>query len=113
MRTVLASGQRMPSVPSFRPQDIRNIALIGRAGAGKTTLAEALLHRLGAITRMGSVEDATTISDYEPEAQKHHHSISATLLFATKDGREINVIDTPGHPDFVGHALAALPVVSR
>ncbi len=101
----------MPSVPSFRPQDIRTIALIGRAGAGKTTLAEALLHRLGAITRMGSVEDANTISDFEPEAQKHHHSISATLLFATKDGREINVIDTPGHPDFVGHALAALPAV--
>jgi elongation factor G len=101
----------MPSVPSFRPQDLRNIALIGRAGAGKTTLAEALLHRLGAITRMGSVEASTTISDFEPEAQKHHHSISATLLFATKDGREINIIDTPGHPDFVGHALAALPAV--
>jgi elongation factor G len=98
-------------VSSFRPQDLRNIALIGRAGAGKTTLAEAILHRAGAITRMGSVEDATTTSDYEPEARAHHHSISATMLFATHQGREINMIDTPGHPDFVGHALAALPAV--
>ncbi|MBK9036389.1 MAG: elongation factor G [Myxococcales bacterium] len=101
----------MKVATSFRPQDIRNIALIGRAGAGKTTLAEALLHRCGAITRMGSVDDATTISDYEPEAKKHHQSISATMLFATHAGREINIIDTPGHPDFVGHALAALPAV--
>ena len=101
----------MKVVPSFRPTDIRNIALIGRAGAGKTTLAEAILHRCGAITRMGSVEEATTTSDYEPEARAHQHSISATMLFATHAGREINIIDTPGHPDFVGHALAALPAV--
>jgi GTPase SAR1 family protein len=74
-------------VSSFRPQDLRNIALIGRAGAGKTTLAEAILHRAGAITRMGSVEDATTTSDYEPEARAHHHSISATMLFATHQGK--------------------------
>lgn len=98
-------------VSSFRPQDLRNVALIGRAGSGKTTLAEAILHRSGAITRMGSVDDATTTSDFEPEAKLHHQSISATMLFATHEGREINMIDTPGHPDFVGHALAALPAV--
>ena len=98
-------------VASFRPGDIRNIALIGRAGSGKTTLAEAILHRCGAVARMGSVEAATTIGDHEPEARAHHHSISATTMFATHAGREINIIDTPGHPDFVGHALAALPAV--
>ncbi|HVV84935.1 MAG TPA: elongation factor G [Kofleriaceae bacterium] len=98
-------------VPSFRPADIRNIALIGRAGSGKTTLAEAVLHRCGAITRMGSVDAATTTSDFEPEAKSHHHSISAAMLFASCDGREINIIDTPGHPDFIGQALAALPAV--
>ena len=96
---------------SFRPEDIRNIALIGRHGSGKTTLAEALLHRCGAITRMGSVTDHTTTSDIEPESKAHGFSTSATVLFATKDGRELNVIDTPGHPDFIGHALAALPAV--
>ena len=101
----------MKVVPSFRPQDLRNIALIGRAHSGKTTLAEALLHRCGAITRMGSVDDATTISDFEPEARARHQSISATVLFANHEGREINIVDTPGHPDFVGHALAALPAV--
>jgi elongation factor G len=98
-------------VPSFRPADIRNIALIGRAGSGKTTLAEAILHRSGAITRMGSVDAATTTGDFEPEAKSHHHSISATVMFATREGREINIIDTPGHPDFIGCALAALPAV--
>ena len=98
-------------VPSFRPADIRNIALIGRAGSGKTTLVEAILHRCGQITRMGSVDAATTTSDYEPEAKAHHQSVSSTLLFAMHEGREINIIDTPGHPDLIGYALAALPAV--
>ncbi|MFO0555927.1 MAG: elongation factor G [Polyangiaceae bacterium] len=97
--------------PSFRPQQIRNIALLGRAGSGKTTLAEAILHRAGVITRMGSVDAATTTSDFEPEARAHHHSVSATVLFATRDGCELNLVDTPGNADFIGHALAALPAV--
>lgn len=96
---------------SFRPQDIRNIALLGHGGSGKTTLAEALLHKSGAITRMGSVEGEDTVSDFEPEAKSHQQSISSSVLFATREGREINIIDTPGHPEFVGHALAALPAV--
>lgn len=101
----------MPKVTGFRPQDIRNIVLLGHGGAGKTTLAEALLHRCGAITRLGTVEDASTTSDFEPEAKAHKHSTNSTLLFANYQGREINLIDTPGHPDFVGLALAALPAV--
>ncbi len=100
----------MPSVPSYRPADIRNIVLVGHGGAGKTTLAEAILHRCGAITRMGSVEEANTISDFEPEAKAHKHSTASTLLFATFQNREINLIDTPGYPDFIGQA-AAMPAV--
>ena len=86
----------MPAASSYRPSDIRNIVLLGHGGAGKTTLAEAMLHRCCVITRMGSVDDANTTSDFEPEAKQHKHSPSSTLLFATHQGREINLIDTPG-----------------
>ncbi len=96
---------------AFRPEDIRNIALIGHGGSGKTTLAEAILHHTHAITRMGSVDDASTTSDFEPEARARHHSTSSSLLFASYDKREVNIIDTPGHPEFVGSALAALSAV--
>ncbi len=99
-------------VPSgFRPEDIRNIVLLGHAGSGKTSLAEAMLHRCGVITRLGSVETASTTSDFEPEARAHGHSTGSTLLYATHQGREINLIDTPGYPDFIGQALAAMPAV--
>lgn len=101
----------MPSVGSYRPGDIRNIVLVGHGGAGKTTLAEAMLHRCGIITRMGAVEEGNTVSDFEPEAKQHKHSTCTTLLFATHQGKEINLIDTPGYPDFIGQALAALPAV--
>jgi elongation factor G len=101
----------MTSAPSFDARDIRNLVLLGHGGAGKTTLAEALLHRCGAIDRMGSVEQGSTTSDFEPEARAHGHSTSSTILFATCDGRELNVIDTPGHPEFIGPALAALAAV--
>ncbi|HUO10608.1 MAG TPA: elongation factor G [Phycisphaerae bacterium] len=101
----------MPSVGSYRPGDIRNIVLVGHGGAGKTTLAEAMLHRCGIITRMGVVDEGNTVSDFEPEAKQHKHSTSTTLLFATHQGKEINLIDTPGYPDFIGQALASLPAV--
>jgi elongation factor G len=101
----------MNQVARFRPEDIRNVVLLGHGGAGKTTLAEAMLHRCGVISRMGSVADGTTTADFEPEARAHQHSTNSTLLFATREGRELNVIDTPGHPEFIGAALAALPAV--
>jgi elongation factor G len=96
---------------SYRPEDLRNLVLLGHGGAGKTLLAEALLHRTGVISRMGSVENESTTSDFEPEARAHHHSTSSTLLFATHEKKELNFIDTPGHPEFVGPALAALSAV--
>lgn len=101
----------MKLATTYRPQDIRNIALLGHAGVGKTTLAEALLHRSGAIARMGSVNEATTVSDFEPEAKAHGHSTNTSLLYGTWEGRELNIIDTPGHPELLGQALSALPAV--
>ena len=101
----------MNKATSFRPEDIRNVVLLGHGGTGKTTLAEAILHRCGAISRMGSVTEGNTTGDFEPEAKEHQHSTNSSLLFATHERREINIIDTPGHPEFVGYALAALPAV--
>jgi elongation factor G len=101
----------MSAIGSYRPADIRNIVLLGHTGSGKTTLAEAILHRCGQITRMGSVQEGNTTADYEPEAKAHGFSTSSTLLFAMHQGREINLIDTPGAPELIGQALAALSAV--
>lgn len=95
---------------SFPPSKIRNVALIGHGGAGKTTLTEALLLGAGAITRMGRVEDGTTTSDYEPEEVKRGISISLSLAPIEHEGHKINLIDTPGYADFVGDVAAALSV---
>jgi elongation factor G len=101
----------MTQARAFRPEDIRNIVLLGHGGSGKTTLAEAILHKTHTITRMGSVDDASSVSDFEPEAKARHHSTSSTVLFAHHEKREINIIDTPGHPEFIGAPLAALTAV--
>jgi len=101
----------MKLMTTYRPDDIRNIALLGSGGVGKTTLAEALLLRTGAVTRMGSVNEGTTVSDFDPEDKRHHHSTHSSLLFGSWEGKEINIIDTPGHPELIGQALAALAAV--
>ena len=97
----------MASVPSAR---IRNVALVGHGGSGKTTLAEALLFSAGAIPRMGRVEDGTGTTDTEPEELKRQ--LSASLAVATFTWREhkINLLDCPGYADFFGEVEAALSV---
>lgn len=90
-------------------EDIRNIALLGHAGAGKTTLVEALLHAAGVVQSPGTVEKGGTISDDDVLERKHHHSLRSSLVSLDHEGCHINLIDTPGYPDFVGHALGALP----
>jgi len=91
--------------------DIRNVALVGHPGSGKTTLVEALLHRAGAIPAMGSVEKGTTVCDADPEERSSGHSFSPAVVGFDYDGRRINVIDTPGLPDFAGQTLSVLPAV--
>jgi elongation factor G len=95
---------------SFPPSKIRNVALVGHGGVGKTTLAEALLAAAGAISRQGRVEDGTTVSDYEPEAVKRGISVSLSVAPMEWSGHKINLIDTPGYADFSGEVGAALSV---
>jgi len=92
-------------------EDIRNIALLGHAGSGKTTLVESLLHSAGAVQSPGTVEKGGTVSDDDVLERKHHHSLRSSLVSLDHEGCHINLIDTPGYPDFVGHALGALPAV--
>jgi len=89
---------------------IRNVALVGHRGSGKTSLAEALLFQAGALSRLGTVQDGTTASDTEPDEQARQMSISATHHAFTWMDRKVNLIDAPGEPSFVADALAALRV---
>jgi elongation factor G len=89
---------------------IRNVALIGHRGSGKTSLHEALLFEAGAVNRLGRVEDGTTVSDYEPDEQEREMSIGASVASFEHADRKINLIDTPGEPSFVADTLASLRV---
>src|SRR5919197_2915332 len=89
---------------------IRNVALVGHRGSGKTSLNEALLFQAGAINRLGSVADGTTVSDSPPDEKAREMSIAASLASFEWDDRKINLVDTPGEPSFVADALAALRV---
>lgn len=90
---------------------IRTLALAGPSGAGKTTLAEALLLRTGAIKTAGSVEKGNTVSDDDPQERRMQHSLQTSMLHAHHDGLHLQMLDTPGSPDFIGQALPALEAV--
>jgi len=90
--------------------DIRNVALVGHQGSGKTALAEALLHASGAIGRLGSVDEGTTQSDYHPSEKERGISIFTSLLHAAWNGRKVNILDTPGYADFSSEVIAAMKV---
>ncbi|MHC4184596.1 MAG: GTP-binding protein [Planctomycetota bacterium] len=92
-----------------KTNDIRNIVLLGHGGSGKTSLAEAILHKTGATNRLGSVDEKTSICDYYDEEKEHQHSIQSALVHTEYAGKLINIIDTPGSPDFVGPAITAIP----
>ena len=95
---------------SFPPAKIRNVALVGHGGAGKTTLTEALLFCAGVINRKGRVEDGTTTADFDPEEVKRRISVSVSLAPFEWEGHKINLLDSPGYADFVTDAVAALRV---
>lgn len=94
----------------YQTNEIRNIALVGGAKSGKTTLSECMIFEGGLINRRGSVDDKTTVSDYREIEHERQNSISSTVLFAEFQGKKINIIDTPGFDDFVGEVISALKV---
>ncbi|MGQ0656888.1 MAG: elongation factor G [Chromatiales bacterium] len=96
---------------SYTTADIRNVAIVGTAGGGKTTLIEALAHRTGGIKTMGAVDKGTTLSDFDPQEKVLQHSLHTAIVSLDHQGKHINLIDTPGYPDFIGRALAVLPAV--
>jgi elongation factor G len=96
---------------SYTTESIRNIALVGHGAAGKTTLVESILLHAGKLATPGAVEKGNTVCDFDPQEKAHQHSLDAALVNLDYHGAHINLIDTPGFPDFIGQALAALPAV--
>ena len=92
----------------YKSEQIRNIALVGHQGSGKTMIAEAMVYNSGAINRLGSVENGTTVSDYHPSEMERQMSIFSSLLNAEWKGHKINILDTPGYPDFAGDVISSL-----
>lgn len=94
----------------YQTNEIKNIALLGNHGSGKTTLTEALLYESGVIKRRGSVESKNTVSDYFPVEQEYGYSVFSTVFHCEWNNKKLNIIDCPGSDDFVGAAITALNV---
>lgn len=100
----------MVSMGTRNPEDIRSTALVGHGGSGKTSLSEAMLFDSGAISRMGKVEEGTTVSDFEPEEQKRQISINTSVLTLSYKGKTLYLLDAPGYADFIGDLRSAMSV---
>src|SRR5512144_245406 len=96
---------------AFKTESIRTLALVGQSTSGKTSLAEAILHKAGAIGAQGSLERGTTVCDYDPLERKFQHSLTSGITHFESAGTRVHLIDTPGYPDFMGHAMTALEAV--
>ncbi len=108
-RTYLESTEER--MPTYKTEDIRNISLIGHGSSGKTTLADVILHVTGATNRKGSVNDKTSLMDFEDEEKDRGYSVDSSVATVSHNGKTINIIDTPGAPDFTGTAIASLAAV--
>ncbi len=93
---------------SYQVEDIRNVVFVGHGAVGKTTLADLILFKAGISSRVGSVDDGTSLLDTDDDEKHHKHTISSSVSHFEHAGKHINLIDTPGYPDFVGGALGSL-----
>ncbi|MDD5035492.1 MAG: elongation factor G [Methylococcaceae bacterium] len=98
-------------MPHYSTESLHSIALVGHGAAGKTTLAEALLHAAGAIANKGSVEKGNTVSDFDADEKSAGHSLYSSITHFDYEDSRIQLLDTPGYPDFAGQAIAALAAV--
>lgn len=98
---------------TYHITDIRNIALAGHGASGKTSLADAMLFASGVTGRLGSVDEGTSLSDSEDEEKRRHFTIDCHPLHCEWSNKQVHLIDTPGYPDFIGHALSALAAVEN
>ena len=98
-------------MPEYTTDDIRNVALVGHGGAGKTTLVEALLAHTGVLDAPGSVTKGTSVCDFDPQEKEHQHSLHTAVVSFDHGSRHVNLVDTPGYPDFLGRALPVLAAV--
>lgn len=94
-----------------RVEDIRNVAICGHGSAGKTTIVDQMLATVGKVSDTPSVDDGTSICDFDPEEKAHHHTIESSVVHFEHQGKNFNVIDTPGYPDFIGQTIGALQAV--
>ena len=92
----------------YTTEAIRSVALVGHGAAGKTSLAEALLHATGAIATKGSVEKGSTVCDHDAQEKEAGHSLSSAVVNFACEDTHVHLIDTPGYPDFAGQSIAAL-----
>src|SRR5438093_6223261 len=97
----------------YKVDDIRNVAIVGHEQAGKTTLADALLWKAKAVERRGSVDEGTSVSDYDDEEKEKKYSIDTSVLNLEYKGKKIYLLDAPGKPDFIGAALESLNAVDN
>src|SRR5256714_13208045 len=95
---------------AVEPSKIRNVAVVGHRGTGKTSLVEAMLFQAGATNRLGTVEAGSTVSDWDDDEQRRQMSLAASVCHCDWQGLKINLIDAPGDAGFVGDAVAALRV---
>src|SRR5262245_21385385 len=93
------------------PAKLRNVAVVGHRGTGKTSLVEAMLFQAGATNRLGTIESGTTVSDWDEDEQRRQMSLAASISHLEWQGRKVNAVDTPGDAGFQGDAIAAMRVV--
>jgi elongation factor G len=95
----------------YQVEDIRNVAFCGHGGCGKTTLVDTLLNKTGALSRHASVDDGTSICDFDEEEKAHKYSVEASVVHFPHGGKHFHAIDTPGYPDFIGQTIGAIRAV--